>query len=48
VVFDIGNRESFEDVEKYVIRIKDMMHHQARIILIGNKHDLINTEGAVQ
>jgi len=40
VVFDITNRECFKRVPRYIERVRDVSHDQARIVLIGNKIDL--------
>ncbi|KAK8892631.1 hypothetical protein M9Y10_029870 [Tritrichomonas musculus] len=40
VVFDISQRDTFNQIRKWMDSIKDYCNNQARVILIGNKSDL--------
>lgn len=40
IVFDIINLSTFKAVPDYIQKVKDTVHDQARIVLIGNKIDM--------
>jgi len=40
IVFDITNLSTFKAVSGYIHKVKDTVHDQARIVLIGNKIDM--------
>ena len=40
ILFDISNRDSFENVEKWLQDVKDVAREDVVLILIGNKSDL--------
>jgi small GTP-binding protein len=40
VVFDISNRESFDDVETWIHQVRNDVNPRCRILLAGNKLDL--------
>jgi GTPase SAR1 family protein len=39
-VYDVGNRMSFENVEKWLSETKNYSNEKIFILLIGNKKDL--------
>ena len=49
LIYDITNRESFDNVEKWMDSIKDSIENKSEskyaIILLGNKSDLIDVDG---
>lgn len=42
ILYDITNKNSFENVNKWIINIKNKKNKKGKIILIGNKNDLKN------
>lgn len=41
MIYDITNRESFNDINKWILEIKSLLKiEQIVIVLIGNKKDL--------
>jgi len=41
MIYDITNRESFNDINKWVTEVKNLLNiDQIVIVLIGNKKDL--------
>ena len=42
IVFDINNRESFENISKWFDEIKVNLHSKLRVFILGNKDDLRN------
>ena len=46
ILYDITNKKSFENVNKWIINIKNKANKKSKIILIGNKSDL-KSEGKI-
>ena len=44
VVYDITNRESFLSVERWIADARDLRDEEAKIVLAGNKADLVSAE----
>lgn len=42
ILFDLSNRDSFENVEKWLQDVRDVAREDVVIVLIGNKSDLAN------
>lgn len=42
MVYDVNNRRSFENVEKWLDEITEHANDQVTIMLIGNKIDLVD------
>ena len=41
MIYDITNRDSFNDINKWVLEVKNLLNiDQIVIVLIGNKKDL--------
>ena len=44
VVYDLTNRESFLSVERWIAEARDLRDQDAKIVLAGNKADLVSDE----
>ena len=44
VVYDLTNRESFQSVERWIADARDLRDQEAKIVLAGNKADLVSDE----
>ncbi len=41
IVYDITNKKSFDHIERWIEELKDNASKYVRIILVGNKVDLV-------
>ena len=42
LVYDISLRESFENLERWIVELRDHADEKIKVILVGNKSDLEN------
>lgn len=42
LVYDISERESFENLERWLVELRDHADEKIKVILVGNKSDLEN------
>lgn len=42
LVYDISERESFENLERWLVELRDHADDKIKVILVGNKSDLEN------
>lgn len=40
LVYDISNRESFDNLERWLVELRDHADEKIEVILVGNKSDL--------
>lgn len=40
IIYDVTNRKSFEDIEKWIDDIKNNAKHNASVVIVGNKNDV--------
>jgi Ras-related protein Rab-11A len=42
LVYDISSRESFDNLERWLVELRDHADEKIEVILVGNKSDLEN------
>lgn len=40
LVYDISNKESFENLERWLVELRDHADEKIEVVLVGNKSDL--------